>query len=244
MVIKKTETPWILVTGGAKNLGAAISRELARQNYAVVIQYNHSEKEAFAIKEEGLRQGLRVECLQGSFSTLESTLQFIQNYLDKFPNTMHLINNVGNYVLGSCLNISLEQWYELFQTNLHTPYLLIRYLLPSLKQNQGSIINLGVAGAEASRADTYATSYTLTKTALLKLTKSLALELAKEQVRVNMVSPGYLEESVDQPKDLTKIPMQRLGTYKEVVDLILYLLSDQACYVTGQNIEIAGGTRL
>ena len=94
------------------------------------------------------------------------------------------------------------------------------------------------------RADVYSTAYTMTKASLLLLTKSLALELAPDQVRVNMISPGYLEDSVDLPMDLSKIPMQRPAKSEEVADVIAFLLSDKAYYLTGQNIEVAGGTRL
>lgn len=235
---------WSLVTGGARHLGAALCKELARQGYPVVVQYKNHAEEAQDIVKECLKYQVDAEAIQGDFSTLDSTQKFIDDYTKRFPETQILINNVGNYFIGSSLKIPVEHWYELFQTNLHTPYLLIRNLLPSLKKYQGSIINIGIAGLNTLRADNHATAYTLTKSGLLMLTKSLALELASESVRVNMVSPGYLEESIDLPKDLSKIPMQRLGTYQEIADMILFLLSEKASYITGQNIEIAGGIRL
>lgn len=235
---------WSLVTGGAKNLGAVVCKELARQGYPVVVQYRNSAKEAQHIVKECLKYKVEAECIQGDFSTMESTQKFIDAYQKRFPETQNLINNVGNYFIGSSLKIPVDQWYDLFQTNLHAPYLLIRSLLPSLKKFQGSIINLGVAGLNSLRADTYATAYTMTKSGLLMLTKSLALELAPAHVRVNMVSPGYLEESVDLPKDLSKIPMQRPAKNQEVAEMIAFLLSDKAAYITGQNIEVAGGTRI
>lgn len=235
---------WTLVTGGAKNLGAVICIELARQGHSVVIHYKQSEEEAKSVLKECLKYNVSAEIIQGDFSTLESTLKFIDGYQKRFPETKNLINNVGNYLLGTSLKITPEQWYDLFQTNLHTPHVLINKLAPSIKKQQGSIINIGIAGLNALRADTYATAYTITKAGLLMLTKSLALELAPFDVRVNMVSPGYLENAVDMPKDLSKIPMQRAGSFTEVAEMVAFLLSNKAAYTTGQNIEIAGGVRL
>lgn len=235
---------WTLVTGGAKHLGAAICIELARQGYSVVVHYRNSEKEAHAVVDHCLKYHVQAECIQGDFATLETTKDFIHRYQNKFPETENLINNVGNYFLGSSLEISEELWFELYQTNLHTPYLLIKNLHPSLKKCKGSIINIGVSGLNAARANTYSTAYTMTKSSLLALTKSLALELASDQVRVNMVSPGYLDTSIDLPKDLSEIPMHRAAKSEEVAEVVSFLLSDKAQYLTGQNIEVAGGMGL
>jgi NAD(P)-dependent dehydrogenase (short-subunit alcohol dehydrogenase family) len=235
---------WTLVTGGAKNLGAVLSKELASHGYPVVIHYKDSAQEAKNLVKECLKFGVEAECIQGDFSTLESTKKFINEYQRNFPDTQNLINNVGNFFLGSSLKASAEQWIDLFQTNLHAPYMLIQNLVPSIKKQKGSIINLGVAGLNSSRADIFSTAYTITKSALFTLTKSLALELAHDGVRVNMISPGYLTGSIDLPKDLSKIPMHRLGEKMEIAETALFLLSEKALYITGQNIEIAGGVRL
>lgn len=235
---------WTLVTGGAKNLGAAICKELARQKYPVVIHFRQSVKEAHAVLQECRRFNVEAECIQGDFSTRESTQKFLIEYKEKFPQTKSLINNVGNYFIGSSLKTPEEQWDDLFQTNLHAPFMLIKNLMPSIKQLQGSVINIGIAGLNTSRVDHYSTVYTMAKAGLLMLTQSLAAELAPDLVRINMISPGYLDTAVDLPQELTKIPMKRPAKNQEVADLIAFLLSDKAQYITGQNIEIAGGTRL
>jgi 3-oxoacyl-[acyl-carrier protein] reductase len=138
----------------------------------------------------------------------------------------------------------MDEWLKLFQTNLHAPFILIKHLVSSLCQHRGHIINIGAAGLGRMRADTYSTAYTLTKQNLWMLTRSLALELAPAGVRVNMVSPGHLETSVNLPTDPLKLPMGRPGYHHEISRLILFLLDPANHYITGQNIEVAGGVSL
>ena len=235
---------WTLVTGGAKHLGSVICKRLAQDGLSVVVHYKTSEKEAQQVVQECLHLGVDAECIQGDFSSFTSTQQFISDYQKRFPDTLNLINIVGNYLLGSSLETSVEQWIDLLHTNFQAPYQLIRSCLPTLKKNQGSIINLGVTGLNSFRADTYDTAYAITKSSLLMLTKSLAVELAPFQVRVNMVSPGYLEEAIDLPEDLSLLPMNRPATRIEVADAIAFIISDKAKYITGQNLEVGGGLRL
>lgn len=236
---------WTLVTGGAKRLGAEICRILARQGHHIVVHYNKSEREAADVVSSCKRiGGVHADSLQGDFSTPDSTQAFIKTYLAKFESTANLINNVGNYLINSALETSLSDCNNLFQTNLHAPFALIQGLVPSIKRHQGNIINIGVAGIDSFRADTYHTLYGITKLSLLMLTKSLAKELAPSLVRVNMVSPGYLENSVDLTENGRSLPMKRACTLKEVGDVIAFLLKNENQYITGQNIEVSGGVRL
>lgn len=236
--------PWTLVTGGAKRLGAEICRKLASRGYDIVVHYNAGSMAAQEVADFCLKQGVKAETIRGNFSTQESTLQFAGEYLAKFPDTKNLINNVGNYLIGSPLQTPLAQWYDLFQTNLHTPIILIRDLIPSIMQNKGAIINIGTVGVNGVAADTYSTAYRCTKLSLWMLTKSLAKELASSSVKVNMISPGYLENAVDLPKDPADLPMGRPARLSEVADIVEFLLSPHGEYITGQNIEVAGGVKL
>lgn len=235
---------WSLVTGGAKGLGAEICKTLAADGFPVVIHYRNSEKEARELADICRKNGAEAEVIRGDFSSIDSTKAFASRYLEAFPQTKNLINNVGSYFIGSALATSIEQWEQIFQSNLHAPYILIRAFSESIKRSKGSIINMGVAGVYSDRADVYSTAYTCAKTGLWKLTRSLASEFAPHNARINMVSPGYLETSVDLPLDLMKIPMRRAASNSEVANTIAFLLSDKASYITGQNLEIAGGVRL
>lgn len=235
---------WTLVTGGAKRLGAEICRTLARKGRGIVVHYNTSEEEALEVVEECREKGAAAECIQGDFSTTEGVEIFLKHYLKRFHNTENLVNNVGNYLIVPTLSTPFEEWEALMQTNLNAPFMLIQGLIPSIKQQEGNIINLGVSGLNSWRADVSSGAYTVTKAGLWVLTKSLAKELAKDHVRVNMVSPGQLDNSVDLPKDLKGLPMQRAGSPVEVARVIDFLLDPASSYITGQNIEVAGGKGL
>lgn len=235
---------WTLVTGGASGIGAAISEMLALHHFPLIIHYRNREKEAEKLAEKWRQAGERVEIISGDFSTLDSTTSFIQRYLAAFPETAYLVNNVGNYLIQSGSKTPIQEWQAIFQSNLYSPFLLIQGLLPLLKRARGAVVNLGVAGLMGQRGDKYATAYSSAKAALLHLTRSLALELAPEGVRFNMVSPGYVENSVDLPHQGLSLPMGRAATPMEVAEVVFFLLQENRSYITGQNIEVAGGVRL
>lgn len=235
---------WTLVTGGARRIGAAICLHLAEKGYNVLIHYKNSQEEADKVARACAALGVYAACIRGDFSNTDHLHTFIQEVEMKYPSIENLVNNVGNYLIKSALNTSEEEWKSIFQTNLFTPLLLMQKLIPQIKSNKGSIINLGTSGLSASRADTYSTAYKMTKSALLTLTRSLARELAPEHVRVNMVSPGQMDISRDAPADLSKLPMGRLGTSQEIARVVAFLLDPENSYITGQNIEVAGGLGL
>lgn len=235
---------WTLVTGGAKRLGAEICRTLAQRRYNILVHYRSSEQEALDLVQECREYGVKTECIYGDFTTHETTAKFLESLRSNFPNIENLINNVGNYLQAPPTETSPEQWNSLFQTNVNAPFACIHALLPSITAAKGNIINLGVSGIQTVRANTATTAYCASKLSLLMLTKSLARELAPKQVRVNMVSPGYMDISVDRPENPASIPMQRVAITNEVTRVIAFLLDKESAYITGQNIEVSGGLGL
>jgi NAD(P)-dependent dehydrogenase (short-subunit alcohol dehydrogenase family) len=142
------------------------------------------------------------------------------------------------------MNTDPDDLQFLFQTNLYAPFALTKAFLPSITKAKGNIINIGIAGLNAPRASKTQASYDAIKMALLSLTKSLALDLATTGVRVNMVSPGYLTNSVVLPSDPLSLPMHRTGALDEVARAITFLIDPASSYITGQNIEVSGGVAL
>ena len=227
------------MTGGAKGLGAELCLELASQGHDVVIHYRTSQVAAHLLAKECRNFQVKTEVLQGDFSTQEGLNDFISRYTHTFPHTKGLVNNVGNYLMAPFQETTPGQWLDLFQTNFFTPVFLTQALLPALRASQGSIVNVGVTGLESKRGFTQTTAYATSKAALQFYTVSLAKELASDNIRVNMVSPGYMENSIVLP-DPTLLPMKRLATLQEVARMIATFFDLKTAYITGQNLEIAG----
>lgn len=231
------------MTGGALRLGSSICKTLAQRGHHPVIHYRHSLEQAEETAAQCRAFGVEADIIEGDFSTSSGLKSFLEEYTHRFPSTIYLVNNVGNYPLGSTLETSTDIWEDLFLVNLLAPIELIRQLTPSLIDNHGCVINLGVSGLQTSRADTHTPAYTSLKLALLSLTKSWAKELAAHGVTVNMVSPGILDITVN-PPDPSRLPMGRMGTCDEVARVVAFLLEPESNYITGQNIEVGGGIRL
>lgn len=229
---------WTLVTGSAKRLGAEIARELHSKGYKILIHYNKSKKQALALAKE--LEGS--EIVQGDFSSEKEVKAFIQKLKGK--DIEQVIHNVGNYAIEGPIGASLKDWNDLFQTNLFAPIQINEALFKNLKKNKGRIVFIGVSGMNYEKADTYATAYLQSKTALLGYSRALAKELAPSQVTVNMVSPGLLDIAVDYEKVKKDLPMKRAGTPREVARVVAFLLDKESSYITGQNIEVAGALKL
>lgn len=219
---------WSLVTGGAKGLGAEICAALAERGHHLLVHYRRNDPS------DTLNKCPNAQAVQGDLSTMEGLEEFIQQCAPY--EIRYLVNNVGTYATGSPLE---GDWPALFHTNLHVPVALSRAFSQSIVKFKGSILNLGVAGLGHVPADVYSTAYTSAKLSLLAFTKALAKQLAPEGVTVNMLSPGYLENSIDLPKTF---PMKRPATLREAAEAAVFLLKNP--YITGQNVEIAGGVRL
>lgn len=231
----------LLITGAAQGVGAALAKYFAQQGFSLILHYRKSSQKVEAVAQECRQYGVCVQLVQGNFSSKEGTEAFIEMLLEKDFSVRHLINNVGAFAEGSTLSTSSDRWYEMFQVNVHTPFLLAKALVPTIEKQAGTIINIGSIGARGERADCHYSVHTLTKRTLYHLTTALAKELAPKGVRVNMVSPGELENSVTKGRFTSQIPMGREGKLSEVVAAVAFLLSEDAHYITGQNIEVAGG---
>ena len=235
-----------LITGAAKRTGRCIALELARAGSDVVIHYQYSAEQAEQTAVKCRDLGVDAVTVSADLSQPEPAAELISNAINQTgPAIDILVNNVGNYPSGGPLELDCDEFSRLLNTNLLAPYALIRELVPMLSQGASAdIINIGYSGAEHPVANRHAMAYQISKTSLLIMTRTLAQELGPQGIRVNMVSPGQLDNSVDLPGDICDhIPLGYAGTERDMAGAIVYLLSDGR-YISGANIDVGGGYRM
>ena len=235
----------ILITGAAKRLGKNLALHLGKQGHYVWVHYNNSKKEAENVLKIINSSGGSGDLLQGDISQYSQVLSMVEKIQLEGVCLDVLINNVGKYSTGEITKYPVHKFESIINTNLLGNYYMIQKLHPLFNKDGGNIINIGYTGINSLAASIQATAYSISKTGLYILNTSYAEVLAKKNIRVNMISPGHLENSIDLPKNLKKsIPLGRAGKPKDILDLVDFLIGPEATYITGQNIEVAGGYML
>jgi 3-oxoacyl-[acyl-carrier protein] reductase len=233
-----------LVTGASRGIGAAIAKALARAGHTVILNYRSQEAQAAAVKEEIERNGGRAELCPFDVRDREACAQAIQKLLEQADPIDVLVNNAGIAKDNPFPSIPWADWDAVTRTTLDGFYNVTQPLvMPMVRRRAGRIINIAsVSGVTGNRGQT---NYAAAKAGLIGATKSLAKELAKRRITVNAVAPGLVETEMiaGAPVEeiLKHIPMGRLGQAEEVADLVAFLASDKASYITGQVIGINGG---
>lgn len=235
-----------LVTGSAARTGEAILRALADAGADVIIHYRRSGSDADTIAAELKRRGRRALALQADFEKPGGPESLIHRLQAQMGRLDIIVNNIGNYPLDPPLAQRPETMRATLETNLVAPYALVRAAMPLLERSDNAhVINLGYAGSEYPLAHARAMTYQISKTGLLIMTRSLAQVLGPKGIRVNMVSPGHLENSVDLPEDIAAhVPLGRAGAEADIANAVKYLLSEAGGYITGANLEVSGGYRM
>lgn len=238
----------VLVTGGAKGIGEAIVRKFAENGYQVCIHFHHSEKKAKALCQELQNQGYTCMTYQADIKDRKSVDQMIDAILTTFGGIDTVINNAGICEYKLFTDITPEDFSEMFQTNVMGTFHVSQSALKKwlLHQKAGSIINVssiwGMVGASCE------VNYSTSKAAIIGMTKALAKELGLSNIRVNAVAPGVIQTdmlagfSEEEIKDIKEeIPLNRIGKPEDVANVIYFLASDEASYITGQVISPNGG---
>lgn len=238
------ETRVAVVTGGARRLGRHLAHAVAQRGYAVVVIYRSSEDDAQTLVAEITAGGGRARAVKADISRHEEVAAVFAEVSKAEQRVDLLINNVGNYVPQDVTLLTPAVWDATLSANLSGAYYCCYHAL-ALMPAGGQIVNIGMAGLEGIRANRLGTDYYVSKTGLLVLTRALAAGYADRGIRVNMVSPGQLENSVDLPPPDqigAWVPLGRAGALADISQAVLYLLD--AAYVTGVNLDVAGGYRL
>jgi 3-oxoacyl-[acyl-carrier protein] reductase len=232
-----------LVTGSAQGIGRAIVLALAGAGYDVAVHYRSSAEEAEEVRAAAAALGVRAVAIAGDLRDLERATAIVAEADEALGGLAVLVNNVGTYVHRPLDEFGLDEWEDVLGSNLSATFATCRAVVPLLRaRGGGRIVNLGAAGAQNLVARPNLTAYTIAKTGVVLLTKALARAEAGNGITANVVAPGVIENSVALPP--APIPAGRLGRVDEVAAAVLYFVSPEAEYVTGQVLEVAGGWNL
>ena len=210
----------VLITGAAKRLGRDLAIHLGKQGFFVWIHYNNSKQEAEEVLKLIHSSDGVGELIQGDISQYSQAKSIANKIKLKGSSLNLLINNVGKYSTGDITKFSIQNFESIINTNLLGSYYMIQELHPLFNNEGGNIINIGYTGIHSLAASKQTTAYSISKTGLYILNKSYAEALAEKNIRVNMISPGHLQNSIDLPKDIkTSIPLGRSGSSKDILDL-------------------------
>ena len=232
--------PVALVTGSARGIGRAIVLALAADGYDVAVHYRSSGADAARVASTAGSHGVRSVALQADVTREGEAQGLVDRAVEVLGSIDVLVNNVGNYHHGPLDEVTSAVWHDILASNLHATFYTCQRAVPRMRdQGRGRIVNLGYAGAELVRARPGIAAYGIAKTGVILYSKALARTEARHGITVNVVSPGIIENSVTQPVE--EIPMRRVGELGEVVGAVRYLLSEEAAYVTGVTLEVAGG---
>jgi acetoacetyl-CoA reductase len=235
----------ILVTGGSRGIGSAISMEMGTIENIIVVNYNHNKDHADKVVDDIKGNGGQAVAIQANISLLDDCKRLFEEIHEKLGNVDVLINNAGITRDKSFKKMELEEWNTVIDTNLSSAYNTTKLALPSMLENKfGRIINISsVIGQSGGFGQT---NYAAAKAGLIGFSKSLALETAKYGVTVNTICPGFIGTDMvnAMPSEvlnniISKIPVNRLGIPSEIAKGVRYL--SESAYITGQSLNINGG---
>ena len=230
-----------LVTGGTKGIGLAIANELSSLGVDVLVVARTKPSQLF--------EGENIDVLEGDVTNPDFRNQIIQFIQSRWGKLDILVNNVGTNIRKKMVDYSDEELRKLFEINLFSMVDITKKAFPLLKESgKASVINIAsVAGSFDVQTGP---PYGMTKAAIIQMTKNLAVEWAPFNIRVNTVSPWYIETPLTEPvlsqpdrleKIIARTPMKRVGQPHEVAGIVAFLASEKATYITGQNIMVDGG---
>ncbi len=234
----------VLVTGGSRGIGRAIVERFAQEGATVWFTYRSSKGEAQALEEQYAE---RVKGFQGDVADAKAMEELVNTIVKEHGRIDVLVNNAGIARDNLILRMKDEEWQQVIDVNLTAAFRLIKFVLkPMLKQRFGAIINMSsIVGLTSNPGQA---NYAASKAGLIALTKAVAKEVGKRNIRVNAIAPGFIETDMtaslpEQVKKeyLTNIALGRFGKPEEVAEVVLFLASDRASYITGQTIVVCGG---
>ena len=236
-----------VVTGAGRGIGRAIAEELSARGANVVVNYSNSkgpaEEVVASLSENGSGKAVAV---QADVSDPEQAMRLIEETIEQFGRIDVLVNNAGITIDKTMKKLTTEEWDKVVQVDLNSCYYTVKAALPHfIEQQSGKIVNMSSFVGEAGNFGQ--TNYAAAKAGLIGFTKSAALELARYNVTVNAICPGFIETDMfsvvpEEVKDKirARIPLGRIGEPQDIAKAVRYLVTD-GDYITGQTINVNGG---
>ena len=234
-----------LIPGGVRGIGRALALRLAAEDWAVVACYKKSGAAAYTLRKELKAINAPSWITRADVSDPAAAEKLVRDTEKRFGRIDALINCVGAYRRAPLLEETIENWQSMFDANLHPVFYLCRAASPGfMRRGWGRIINFGMVNAEQQKAQPYVTAHYIAKAGVIVLTRSLARTLAPYGVTANVISPGFIDSGGVPPEELAQsfksIPAGYMGSPDDVVSAVRWLLSEEARYVNGANIQISG----
>ena len=237
----------IIVTGGSRGIGEAIVRRLAKDGHAINFLYKEQIEKAHSMTRVLQSEGCNVHGIQCDISDSALVQAVIAPMFEQWGHVYALINCAGISWNGLLQDMLDQEWQELFETNVYGTFYCTRAVLPSMiARHQGVILNM--SSIWGSHPGSCEVAYSATKGAIEAFTRSLAEEVVYSGIRVNAIAPGVVH--TDMVRNLGEdtlarlqedMPMGRYATPEEIAEWVRFLISDEASYMTGQIVTVAGG---
>lgn len=243
-----------LITGGSRGIGAASVRLFARAGADVVFSYNRSREAARQVEQEARKHGTRIELLKADLGRMQDARKLVEFASERLGRLDILVANAGiwNVEDAPIEKMSEQDWDEMIRVNLKSVFGVIHYAVPKMIAQKGGRI-IAISSTAGQRGEAYHTHYGATKGAIISFVKGLSTELARHNIIVNCVAPGWVDTDMSKPVLKTKsgfqfatkaIPLGRVATAEEIAGPILFLASDLATFINGEVLNVNGGAVL
>ena len=233
----------VLITGSSGGIGRALCNKFIENGCILICTSSNLDKLEILKKDFGKKHFFYKIDLSNQKEVLENMKLISQNHKD----IEILINNAGLTKDNLFLRMKTDQWNEVLDINLNSNFYIIKEILPlMIKNKRGNI--LGISSVVALTGNPGQVNYAASKSAMIAMYKSLALEVAQRNIRVNIIAPGFSQTPMTNKLNekqvniiLEKIPLKKLGSPKDIADIAAFLSSDEASYITGQTFHVNGG---